>query len=43
MCQRRQNSVRDLEVYGCWKFSGSLNPSIFPIPMAMSEYPEKSQ
>jgi hypothetical protein len=37
MCQRRQNSVMLADGYGRVKFSGNVNPSIRPSPMAMSE------
>jgi len=32
-----------VEIYGLLKFSGNLNPIIFPRPRAISEYPEKSK
>ena len=43
MCHRRQKSVTESAVYGCMKFSGYLNPNILPMPIAISEYPEKSK
>ncbi len=43
MCQRRQNSVMLHEMYGMSKFSRSRKPSMRAMPIAMSEYPEKSK
>ena len=43
MCQFLQNSVNDFEKYGVLKLVISLKPSSLPSPIAMSEYPEKSQ
>ena len=43
MCQRRQNSVTDFEIYGKRKFTGIWNPNIFPSPIAIIEYPAKSK
>jgi hypothetical protein len=43
MCQRRQNSVTDLDEYGRAKFSGRWIPNIIPSPRAMSLYPLKSK
>ena len=43
MCQFLQNSVNDFEKYGVLKLVISLKPSNLPSPIAMSEYPEKSQ
>jgi len=37
MCQRRQNSVIDLEMYGASKFSLSRKPIMRASPIAMSE------
>ena len=37
MCQRRQNSVIDADLYGEWKFYGNWKPSSSPNPTAMSE------
>jgi hypothetical protein len=36
MCQRRQNSVMDVERYGQSKFSGSGRPRVSDAPRAMS-------
>jgi hypothetical protein len=43
MCQRDQNSFTLVEKYGNLKFSMRLKPITLAEPMAMSEYPEKSQ
>jgi hypothetical protein len=37
MCQRRQKSVIDSEVYGESKFFANTKPNIRPSPIAMSE------
>ena len=37
MCQRRQNSVIESDVYGMRKLRGKVNPSTTPNPIAMFE------
>ena len=43
MCHRVQKSDGDEAKNGLLKFNGILNPSIAAAPIAISEYPEKSQ
>ena len=43
MCHLCQNSRIDLEKYGLLKFSLNSKPITFAVPIAISEYPEKSQ
>lgn len=43
ICHLLQKSVIDTDLYGVLKFAGNLNPNNKAIPIAMSEYPEKSQ
>ncbi|OPZ83375.1 MAG: hypothetical protein BWY76_02302 [bacterium ADurb.Bin429] len=43
MCQRRQNSVMDADLYGMSKFFAKTKPSINPRPIAISEYALKSK
>ena len=43
MCQRCQNSRADRLTYGYRKFSSNRTPSIAAMPIAMSEYAEKSR
>ena len=43
ICHRFQNSDRFFDIYGRLKFGVKSNPRIFEIPIAMSEYPEKSK
>ena len=43
MCQRRQKSVIEVDLYGERKLVGNLNPNNKATPIAISEYPEKSK
>ena len=43
MCHRDQKSDGDVAKNGLLKFRGILKPSIAAAPIAISEYPEKSQ
>ena len=43
MCQRRQKSVIEVDLYGVRKLVGNLKPNNKATPIAISEYPEKSQ
>ncbi len=43
MCHLLQKSAGDVAKNGLLKLSGILNPRIRAAPIAMSEYPEKSQ
>jgi hypothetical protein len=43
MCQRRQNSVTEADLWGVLKLGGNQKPINNANPIAISEYPEKSQ
>lgn len=43
LCHLRQNSVIERDVYGLLKFAGNVKPIIFPSPIAIREYPQKSK
>ena len=43
MCHLLQKSVIEVDLYGVLKLAGNLNPNNKAIPIAISEYPEKSQ
>ena len=43
MCHRLQKSAGETAKYGLLKLAGIWNPRIIAAPIAISEYPEKSQ
>jgi hypothetical protein len=43
MCHLLQKSAILLALYGEKKFIGNIMPNILAIPIAISEYPEKSK
>ena len=43
ICHFFQNSAMSFEKYGLLKFSGVLIPIKYAVPIAISEYPEKSK